>query len=102
MRPPSRKALPVTPRSMRRWILVLLLVAITPTALYEALQKVSEVTQPRRGILRLSARAEWETRWQATTGIRVVDHAVHEWRESARFYELAHRRLQEPRQRGRW
>lgn len=87
---------------LRRWIVVLLLIAVSPTVLYEALQKTSEMTRPRRGILRLSARAEWETRWQTTTGIGLVDHALHEWRESARFYRLAQRRLQEPRQRGLW
>lgn len=89
-------------RPLRRCLLALLLLALAPTLVYEVLQKTAQSTHPRQGILRLSARAEWETAWRASTGIPVVDHAVHEWEESRRFYELARRRLQEPRQRGRW
>ncbi len=74
-------------------------VAISPIVLYEFVQKSSEILPPRPGMLRLGVRAEAETLWRPRTGIAVVDHVVHEWKESQRFYTLARRRMNEPRHR---
>ena len=83
-------------RAFWRLALVVLTLSLSPTLVYEALQKTAESTDLRHPVLRLSLRAESETRWRRPSGIDLVDRAVHEWEEARRFYRLARLRLAEP------
>ena len=90
----------LTIRHAVRVSLVLGTLTLSPTLAYECVQKSSELFQPRiqtrHSIVRLSVRAEAETRWRPSTGFYLVDHALHEWQETKRFYTLAQRRRNEP------
>lgn len=82
---------------MRRCILVLALLALAPALTYEGLEKSAEHFGPGGDRwLRLSLRAEEETRWRPATGWAWVDHLAHEWTEMRRFYTLAGRGLHTP------
>ena len=72
---------------------LLLTLALSPTLAYEGLEKTAETVGPYGTLLRLSYRAEVETRWRNHTGVRLLDHALHELQETHRFYRLAQRRL---------
>ena len=83
--------MPKPTRWLRRWTLVLAL--LLPTIAYETLQKSAERVGTPSVMLRLSQRAENETRWRPVTGWSAVDHTLHEFAETRRFYRLAGRYL---------
>lgn len=77
----------------RSWALALCLSLTLPTMAYEVFQKTAELVGPRSTVLRLSQRAEIETRWRPVTGLPALDHTLHEMAETRRFYRMAGRHL---------
>lgn len=81
-------------RAFRLCLASLLVAALLPTALYEAVQKTAEAIGPRGTLLWLSCEAEDRTRWRPRSGFSLLDHAQHELAETRLFWQLtAHRAL---------
>ena len=78
----------LVPRRILSSLLVTVVLAMTPTLSYEALEKTAERVGPTGHWLTLSLRAERDTRWQPVTGVFAVDRALHEVDETLHFWRL--------------
>jgi hypothetical protein len=96
---PGQPSLPLKVAHMRAripklsTICVAGLVALSPSLVYEGLQKGNECLGLRGTMWEISAQAERMTPWRPETGSTLVDHTIHELRETRTFFHLAGRSL---------